>query len=83
MQKNTVDQLNPDKNQVNMEGVISIINLKNKVPIIVYAKNAIYNKINNNTYFYNDINIDYLDKTISVENLDLILLKRCPKCIIT
>ena len=34
-----------------MEGVISIINLKNKVPIIVYAKNAIYNKINNNTYF--------------------------------
>ena len=78
-EKATVDQLNPDKNEVTMEGVISIISLKNKVPIIIYAKNATYNKINNNTYFYNDINIDYLDKTISAENLDLIFTEKVSK----
>ena len=78
-EKATVDQLNPDKNEVTMEGVISIISLKNKVPIIIYAKNATYNKINNNTYFYNDINIDYLDKSIYAENLDLIFTEKVSK----
>ena len=67
-----VDQLDQTGNIVKMEGVVAIVNLKNRVPIFIYSKNAKYNKINNNTFFYNDIKINYLDKTISAENLDLI-----------
>ncbi len=67
-----VDQLDQTDNIVKMEGVVAIVNLKNRVPIFIYSKNAKYNKINNNTFFYNDIKINYLDKTISAENLDLI-----------
>ncbi len=67
-----VDQLDQTDNIVKMEGVVAIVNLKNRVPIFIYSKNAKYNKINNNTYFNNDIKINYLDKTISAENLDLI-----------
>ena len=50
-----VDQLDQTDNIVKMEGVVAIVNLKNRVPIFIYSKNAKYNKINNNTFFYNDI----------------------------
>ena len=47
------DNENDDENKdiVSMEKVISIINLKERGIINIYADNAVYNKVNNNTFF--------------------------------
>ena len=57
-------------NKVNLEGVVSIINLKNKGIINIYSNNAIYDKINNNTLFFNQVKIEYLDNEILSGNLE-------------
>ena len=61
-----------NKDIVSMEKVISIINLKERGIINIYADNAVYNKVNNNTFFSNNVIIEYLDNTINAENLDVI-----------
>ena len=66
-------------NNINLEGVISIINLKNRGIINIYSKNAIYNKQNNNTLFFNDVKIKYLDNTIYSQNLDFIFTEKISK----
>tara|TARA_Y100000590_G_scaffold273086_1_gene306602 strand:- start:2232 stop:2840 length:609 start_codon:yes stop_codon:yes gene_type:complete len=66
-------------NNINLEGVISIINLKNRGIINIYSKNAIYNKQNNNTLFFNDVKIEYLDNTIYSQNLDFIFTEKISK----
>ena len=68
------DNENDDENKdiVSMEKVISIINLKERGIINIYADNAVYNKVNNNTFFSNNVIIEYLDNTINAENLDVI-----------
>ena len=52
-----VETDNIDDNNVSLEGVVSIINLKEKGIINVYSKSALYNKINNNTYFFNKVRV--------------------------
>ena len=66
-------------NNINLEGVISIINLKNRGIINIYSKNAIYNKQNNNTLFFNDVKIEYLDNTIYSQNLDFMFTEKISK----
>lgn len=64
-----------DKNQsnlVNLEGVVSIINLKNKGIINIYSNEAIYNKLNHDTSFFNEVKIEYLNNVILSRNLDVI-----------
>ena len=68
-----------NENIINMEKVVSIINLQNKGIVNVYADNAIYNKINNNTYFSKDVRIEYLDNLIYSENLDLMFTDKISK----
>ena len=77
--KATIDNKNENQNIVNMEGVVAIINLSNKVPIFVYSNFATYNKENNNTFFYKDIKITYLDKLMSAGNLDLVFTEKLSK----
>ena len=78
--KATID-INNEKNNdmVVMEGVVAIINLKNKGPVFVSSKNAVYNKINHNTSFYNDVSIEYLDSMITSKNLDLLFTENISK----
>ena len=54
-----------------MEGVTSIIFLKDKGQIIVYSNNAVYNKNNHDTSFYDSVEMVYMDNSILAENLDL------------
>ena len=62
-------------NQVKLEDVTSFINLTNKGVLNIYAKNAIYNKVNHDTLFYNGVKIEYLDNIITSQNFDLIFSK--------
>ena len=55
-----------------MENVVAIINLKDKGIINIYSKICnLYDKINHNTLFYNDVKINYLDNSIYSKNLDV------------
>ena len=74
-----VSKKDTKNNNINLEGVISIINLKNRGIINIYSKNAIYNKQNNNTLFFNDVKIEYLDNTIYSQNLDFIFTEKISK----
>ena len=58
-----------------MKNVIATINLHNSVPIIISADNAIYNNINYDTNFYENVVVTYNDHFISSDNLDLIFEK--------
>ena len=69
--KAIIDFDNKEKNEVQMKGVTSIILLKNRGQIVVSSKNATYNKINHDTFFYNDVEITYLNNIIVAQNVDL------------
>ena len=74
-----VSKKDTKNNNINLEGVISIINLNNRGVINIYSKNAIYNKQNNNTLFFNDVKIEYLDNTIYSQNLDFMFTEKISK----
>ncbi len=78
-EKAIVETNNLGDNNVNLEGVVSIINLKEKGIINVYSKSALYNKINNNTYFFDKVKVEYLDNVIYSENLDIIFTEKTSK----
>ena len=54
-----------------MTVVSAKINLKNGNIIFLNSKNAIYNTVNNDTKFYNDVELRYLDHKINSNNLDI------------
>ena len=74
-----VSKKDTKNNNINLEGVISIINLNNRGIINIYSKNAIYNKQNNNTLFFNDVKIEYLDNIIYSQNLDFLFTEKISK----
>ena len=78
-QKALVKMKEKRENLVQLEGVVSVINLKNKGIINIYSDNAIYNKFNHNTLFYDNVKISYLNNSISSENLDLIFTDNISK----
>ena len=77
--KGIIEIQDKKNNIVKLEGVIALINLKNKGIININAKNAVYNKLNHDTLFYNDVKIDYLNNLISANNLDVIFTKKISK----
>jgi len=78
--QNATIQLDRDKkNEVQLQGVISVINLRNKGIIYINSKNATYNKQNHDTFFYNNVEINYLDNFIQSENFDLIFSEKISK----
>lgn len=70
---------NQDQNKIKLEGVISIINLKNRGIINIFANNAIYDKISNDTLFYNEVKSQFLDNSITSKNLDILFTKNVSK----
>ena len=68
-----------NENIILMSKVISIINLKEKGLINIFAENATYNKINHDTFFSNKVRIEYLDNKIYSENLDLLFTEKISK----
>ena len=64
--------LKKDKvNEVQLFEVNAEIVRKNQEVIYIYSKTANYNKINNNTVFRKNVNVNYVDQTISSDTLNL------------
>ena len=68
-----------DQNKVNLEGVVAIIDLNNKGIINIFSKNAIYDKLNHNTLFFNKVRAEYLNNQIFAGNLDVIFTEKISK----
>ena len=60
-----------NKDEIFMTVVSAKINLKNGNIIFLDSKNAIYNTVNNDTKFYNDVELRYFDHKINSNNLDI------------
>ena len=58
-----------------MKKVIATISLNSSMPIKIYADNAIYNDINNNTNFYGNVLMTYNMHIINSDNLNLMFEK--------
>ena len=65
-----------NESEVSLNGVISVINLKEKGIVNIYSDYAIYNKLNHDTLFYDNVKVEYLGNSISADNLDLIFSKK-------
>jgi len=61
-----------DINKIKLEGVTSILSLKDRGIINIYSNYAIYDKILHDTLFFNQVKIEYLDNFIVAENFDVI-----------
>ena len=64
------DQNKPDI--VLLTNVVATILTKNSEPITIYSKKSLYNNLNYNTNFYDDVQITYKDHKIFSNNFDLI-----------
>ena len=64
------DQNKPDI--MLLTNVEAIILTKNSKPIKIYSKKSLYNNLNYNTNFYDDVQITYKDHKIFSNNFDLI-----------
>ena len=58
-----------------MKHVTATINFNNSSQVIIYADNAIYNKFNYDTNFYENVLVTYEDHTITSNNLDFLFEK--------
>ena len=61
-----------NKDEIYMVNVTAKINLKNGANIYLKSKNAIYNTINSDTNFFNNVVLDYLDHKLNAKNIDII-----------
>lgn len=65
-------EVNNDKQElILLKEVTATINLKNSEPINITADNAIYNNVNYNTNFYENVLVVYTQHYITSDNLDL------------
>jgi len=68
-----VDTKNPEL--ILMKKVTATINFKDSSPINIYADNALYSNFNNNTNFYGNVLVTYVDNVIESEKMDLFFEK--------
>ena len=68
-----VDTKNPEL--ILMKKVTATINFKDSSPINIFADNALYNNSNNNTNFYENVLVTYVDNVIKSEKMDLLFEK--------
>lgn len=64
-----------DPDLILMKDVTAVISIANSTPIKIYSDNAIYNKSNYNTSFYDNVLVNYMVHNIASDNLDLLLEK--------
>ena len=60
---------------IKMEKVIATINLNNSSPIKISSDGAIYDNVNHNTKFYENVIMNYNEHYTNSDNLDLLLDK--------
>ena len=58
-------------NLIFMTNVEAVIKLKDKTMIRLTSLNANYNILDNNTNFFNNVNLDYLTHKITADNIDV------------
>ena len=65
-------KVDSDKQEiVYLNKVTATISLKNSEQVNIYADNAVYNNINYNTNFYENVSVVYSEHHITSDNLDL------------
>tara|TARA_B100000902_G_scaffold379821_1_gene414538 strand:+ start:149 stop:685 length:537 start_codon:yes stop_codon:yes gene_type:complete len=64
-----LDQKNSDV--IKLKSVTATINIENSGKILVSSKNALYNRVNLNTYFYGDVSLKHDDHRITSDNMDM------------
>ena len=62
---------NLDSNIIYMTNVVALIHLKNLNILKIVSDNAIFNNLNFNSNFYNNVELSYLDHQLNSEKLDL------------
>ena len=62
---------NENKNVIFMTKVRAIIKFIDGTFINLTSKNANYNTFNNDTNFFNEVNLSYLDHNVNSDNLDI------------
>ena len=62
---------NLDSNIIYMTNVMALIHLKNLDILKIVSDNAIFNNLNFNSNFYNNVELSYLDHQLNSEKLDL------------
>ena len=62
---------NLDSNIIYMTNVMALIHLKNLNILKIVSDNAIFNNLNFNSNFYNNVELSYLDHQLNSEKLDL------------
>ena len=74
--KSNSGEIDSNKSElISMNDVTANINLLNSSPIIISADNAIYNNINHETNFFNNVKVRYVTANITSENMDLLFEK--------
>jgi len=74
--KSNSGEIDSNKSElISMNDVTANIKLLNSSPIIISADNAIYNNINHETNFYNNVKVRYVTANITSENMDLLFEK--------
>ena len=74
--KSDSGEIDSDRTElISMKNVTATINLLDSSPIIISADNALYNNINHETNFYNNVDVKYFTANIKSQNMDLFFLK--------
>ena len=60
-----------NSNVIFMTDVIATMKLKDKSIVKLTSLNAIYNILDNNTNFFNNVNLDYLNHNVVADNIDV------------
>tara|TARA_B110001452_G_scaffold240160_1_gene221572 strand:- start:466 stop:1047 length:582 start_codon:yes stop_codon:yes gene_type:complete len=60
-----------NKDEIIMVNVKAQINLKNGGNIYLMSDNAIYNSLNSDTKFFDNVDLEYLDHNVNADNIDV------------
>ena len=65
-----------DSNELKLEGVKAIIEIKNSESVIIFSDYANYNKVTLNTYFYDNVKLTYIGHLITSDKIFLNYLNK-------
>ena len=65
-----------DSNELKLEGVKAIIEIKNSESVIIFSDYANYNKVTLNTYFYDNFKLTYIGHLITSDKMFLNYLNK-------
>ena len=65
-----------DSNELKLQGVKAVIEIKNSESVIILSDYANYNKLTLNTYFYDNVKLTYIDHLITSDKMFLNYLNK-------